>query len=142
MSKVYQITTSNSTLSHAGDATSGIRPWESQQHNISSGATFTIGPAQLYADTSNGSVGVAWGFAQPPTYVTGTSVSHPYLIVYGNDYIDFGSGTPLSMPSGTAYMDHIVQVVVPHSGGWSNVESNILGLMEGVTISVGGAESH
>ncbi|MAA80315.1 MAG: hypothetical protein CL916_13760, partial [Deltaproteobacteria bacterium] len=40
-SKVHQVTTSAMTVSHPGSWVSGLRPWESIQSNITTGATFS-----------------------------------------------------------------------------------------------------
>ncbi len=140
--KVYQVTTSASTLSHPGDYTSGIRPWEARRDAISSGATFTTDSGYAYADASNGTWGVTWGYYQEPAYLVTLSNYNPYIIVVGNDYAPSGSGTPGRMPTGTAYMDNEVQVVYPHSDSFSTgVQDQFFGLLEGVTVTQGAAQA-
>lgn len=139
-SKVYQVTTATTLSDHSGDYTSGIRPWESQQANIASGATFTIDPKGLYADTSNGTWGVAWGYAQPPKYLVSLTMYNPYLIAIGNELSAAGLGSPRTLASGTVFMDNVVQVVLPHAGSYSTISETLAGLMAGVTTSQGSAQ--
>jgi hypothetical protein len=142
-SKVVQTATADTNSVHSFDVTNGIRPWESVQTEVSgAGAVFEIDTVDLsYADVSNGTWGVAWAYIQPATFVTWLSNYDPYLIVAGNDWVDIGGGTPQTMPSGTVYFDHIVQVVIPHAGPWEDVESSLFGLMEGLSLSQGAAEA-
>ena len=140
--KVYQVTTAPSTLSHGGDYTMGIRPWEARRDAISSGATFTTDTAYAYADVSNGTWGVAWGYYQEPTYMVTLSNYNPYIIAVGNDYAPYGSGTPGSLPTGTAYMDNEVHLIYPHATSFSSgVQDEFFGLLEGVTVVQGTAEA-
>ena len=142
-SKVYEVTTAETTLAHTGDFTNGIRPWESRSDNISGEAGTVIERDTtdfLYADVSDGGVGVAFGYVQAPEYVINLTASDPYLIAVSNDYADAGSGTPGSMASGTAFFDHVVMVVVPHEGVFADVDTTLFGLMEGATVEIGAAE--
>ena len=142
-SKVVQTTTASSTVTHSVDATEGIRPWESRQDTVSASASavYTVDAVDFArADVSNGTWGVAWAYVQPPTFATNLTIYNPYLIVMGNDWADFGVGTPVTMPAGTAYFDHIVHLVLPHAGSWASVEDSVLGLLEGVSVSQGAAE--
>ena len=139
-SKVYQVTTRASTLSHTTDYTYGIRPWESRRDNISAGATFTTDSSLAWADVSNSSWGVAWGYVAAPTYLVSLSNYDPYLISSANDYAAAGSGTNVILPSGTAYMDNIVQLSLPHSGGYNGIADSFQALREGVGVVVGSTE--
>ncbi|MBM4393999.1 MAG: putative metal-binding motif-containing protein, partial [Deltaproteobacteria bacterium] len=141
-SKVYQVTDRASTLAHPTDITYGIRPWESRRDNISSGATFTIDSAYLYADASNGTWGSAFAYVAPPAFVIGLANYDPYLIALSNDYSAVGLGTPATLPAGTAYLDHVVQLHLPHAGDFDgDVQDTLFGLTEGVRVAQRAAES-
>ncbi|MCB9766044.1 MAG: putative metal-binding motif-containing protein [Alphaproteobacteria bacterium] len=139
--KVWAETTASTTFGHATDSANGLRPWESQQTDISSGAAFTIDTNLLYGDTAGSSHGLAFGYAQPPTYVTSLSVYDPYLIAIADDWAGFGGGTPQTVASGTTFLDNIVMVNVPHTGAFSDVQDTLFGLMEGISVSQGAAEA-
>ena len=139
-SRVYQETTAYSTLSHTGDYTAGIRPWESQSADLS-GATYTVDTAFTHADASDGSRGVAFAYIQPPDYLISLGFSDPYLIAYGNDAAAYGSGTPGTMASGTAYFDNVVMMVLPHEGAWADASDALSALVEGVRVSSGSPEA-
>ena len=141
-SRVYQETTSSSTLSHTGDYTSGIRPWESQSADITGSATFTIDTTgYLSAHASDGTTGVAFAYLQPPDHIVSLSFYDPYLVAISNDYAAYGSGTPGTLASGTAYFDNVVMMVLPHEGVWADVESAVTALVEGVSVSEGSPEA-
>jgi hypothetical protein len=141
-SKVYQVTNRSSVLSHASDYTYGIRPWETMRSNISSGATFTTDAGDAYADVSNGTWGSAFAFVEAPTYLVDISNYDPYIIVLANDYGPAGTGTPTTLPSGTAYLDHPVMVHLPHAGDFdSDVQSTLFGLVDGVSVTQGAPEA-
>ncbi len=141
-SKVYQVTDRASTLAHPSDITYGIRPWESRRDNISSGATFTTDTSYLYADVSNGTRGSAFAYVAPPEFVIGLSNYDPYLIAVSNDYAAVGLGTPATIPAGTAYFDHVVQLHLPHAGDFdSDVQDTLFALVEGVLVVQAGAEA-
>jgi len=76
---------------------------------------------------------VTWAYAKAPKYPTDATAYDPYLIVIGNDVGPAGTGASKSLPAGTAFMDNIVQVVLPHSGAFSTVSSTLQGLIAGVT---------
>ncbi len=138
-SKVYGVTTEDSLLSHPGDITNGIRPYEARHDNISSGASFTTDAD--YADVSNGTWGMAFAWAQAPTYVITVSNYDPYLIAVGNDYTPAGLGSPATIPAETAFFDNIVQIHLPHAGSFdAAAQSTLLGLQEGVATSARPAE--
>jgi hypothetical protein len=139
-SRVYQETTSASTLSHTGDYTSGIRPWESQSADLT-GATYTIDAGFSYADASDGTRGVAFAYIQPPDHLISLTFYNPYLIATANDYAATGSGTPGTMASGTPYFDNVVMMVLPHAGAWADVSDAMTGLVEGVSVSSGSPEA-
>jgi hypothetical protein len=142
-SKVEQVTSKATTDYHSGDFTNGIRPWESVQTNISgsSGATFTVDNAKLYLDVSNGTWGVSWGYAQPPLYLIALSNYNPYFIAVGNDIAPATGKTPYTLDAGTTYMDNIVQIVLPHAGGFSTVDKTLQGLMQGTHAAAGAPEA-
>jgi hypothetical protein len=141
--KVWQATTLASTASHASDAADGIRPWESRQDDLSgaSGATLTADTLGEYADTWDGSEGVAWAYVQAPAYVVSLDNYDPYLIARGNDWAAWGSGTPVSVPAGTAFFDNIVQVILPHTADFNATSDTLFGLMEQTTASAGTPEA-
>jgi hypothetical protein len=142
-SKVYQVTDRTSTLSHPSDFTSGIRPWETRRDAITSGATFTTDSAYRYADVSNGSWGMSFAYVAEPTYLVGLYNYNPYLIVVGNDYAPAGSGTPGVLPADTAYLDHVVQVHLPHAGDFdTDVQDTLFGLVDGVSVAQAAPEAH
>ncbi len=142
-SKVVQTTTADTTNFHSGDGVDGIRPWESRQDSVSGGgAVFEMDTTSYaWADTSNAGVGwgVSWAFVQPPAFSHTIANYNPYLITFGNDYLSSG-GVPMTVPAGTSYFDHIVQLVYPHEGAWADVEATVFGLVEGVTTSQDAAE--
>ncbi|MFT4977828.1 MAG: hypothetical protein ACI8S6_003735, partial [Myxococcota bacterium] len=142
-SRVYQETTSATTLSHGGDYTSGVRPWESISDDLTdSSTTFTVDTTDyLYADASDGSWGVAFAYVQPPDHLASLTFYDPYLIAMGNDYAAPSGTTPGSMASGTAYFDHVVMVVLPHAGAYSDVQPTLDGLVEGLTDSAAAPEA-
>ncbi len=133
-SKVVQVTTADTVSSHSSDFTDGIRPWETVQTSVASSgsAVFTADPALQYADVSDGTWGVSWAYHAPPLYLVNLSMYNPYLIVLGNDFLPPGSGTPVTVPQGTTYMDNIVQFVLPHTGGFHSSAATLTGLAEGV----------
>jgi hypothetical protein len=131
-SKTHHVTTGVVDFDHPSDFANGVRPWESRQDNISSGATFEIDGDYLYSDVSDGTTGIAFGYHQAPDYVSWITNYDPYLIVAGSDYAPAGSGTSFSIPSGVAFLDHVVQFVLPHDGDFADVEDTLFGLMDGV----------
>ena len=140
-SKTYQVTNGSITLNHGGHFTSGIRPWESQQQSIG-GGTYTIdSTGYLYADSSNGSYGVAFGYLHAPNYMIGLTAYNPYLISLGNDYADASAPSTVTLGAGEVLMDHPVMVVVPHTGDYADVESALFALMEGVSVSTDSPEA-
>ncbi|MCB9798062.1 MAG: putative metal-binding motif-containing protein, partial [Alphaproteobacteria bacterium] len=138
--KVYAETNATATFNHASDSLSGIRPWESRQDAISNGATFTVDTNYLYCDTSTGSEGLAWGYAQEPTYVASLNAYDPYVIAIGDDWIPAGGGTGQSATSGTVFFDNVVMVNLPHAGVFADAQDALFGLMEGVLVTQGSAE--
>ena len=141
-SKTWQVTTSSVALSHSGDFTSGIRPWESRQDDIADGATFDYdSTGYTWADTDNGTWGVAFGYRHAPLYLTSMSMYDPYLISIGNDYAASGSGSPVTVASGETLMDWPVMVVLPHDQSWADAQDELFGLMEGLTVSQGNAQA-
>ena len=95
----------------------------------------------LWSDVSNSSGwGVAFGCAQPPTYLIATSNYNPYLITYGNDVFASGGGTPRTLSANTTFLDNVVMVVWPHAGDWSSVSDDVQGMLEGVGTSLGSPE--
>ena len=129
-SKVHQVTTSAMTVSHPGSWTSGLRPWESIQSNISSGATFSNDSTGLYGDTQGVDWGITWGYIEPPEYGAGGGAGDPYLVGGGNDW-GFSSGTPETIPQGVDFFDHIIQVVMPHEEQWSVMQEEFWAIQEG-----------
>ncbi|MBM4365877.1 MAG: putative metal-binding motif-containing protein, partial [Deltaproteobacteria bacterium] len=141
-SKVYQVTDRASTLAHPTDIAYGIRPWESRRDNISGSATFTTDSNYLYADASNGTWGIAFAYVAPPEFLIGLANYDPYLIAVSNDYTALGLGTPATLPAGTAYFDHVVQLHLPHAGDFDTaVQDTLFGLAEGVMVVQAAAES-
>ncbi|MCP4917133.1 MAG: hypothetical protein GY913_09430, partial [Proteobacteria bacterium] len=139
--KVTMETNASTTFSHPSEYTSGIRPWESQQSAISGSATFELDSSYLWADVSDGSEGVAFGYVEPPAYALSLSNYDPYLIVVGNDLEDAGAGASATWAAGTAFVEDVVMVLVPHAGDWADVQDTVWGLMDGVSTSLGSAET-
>ncbi|MCB9745318.1 MAG: putative metal-binding motif-containing protein [Alphaproteobacteria bacterium] len=139
--KVWAETTGTMSFRHASDSISGIRPWESRQDAIAGGASFTVDTNYLYADTSTGSEGLAWGYAQAPTYVVSLSAYDPYVIAIADDWIPSGGGTNQSATSGTAFFDNVLMLNLPHAGVFADAQDTLFGLMEGVVVTQGAAEA-
>jgi hypothetical protein len=140
--KVHQVTTRSSTLAHPADITYGIRPYEARADAISGSASFTTDPNWQWGDVSNSSWGVMFSYVTPPVYVITMSNYNPYIIVSGNDYIGFGAGTPYVIPAGVAYMDHIVQLLLPHTGSFGVAhQETVEGLIQGVVVVQGSPEA-
>ena len=139
-SRIYQVTTADTYSAHSTDFTKGMRPWQSRHDDLATKLEETDND-DLYIDASDGTTGIAMAYHQAPTYVTDIYNADPHFILYGNDYMDTGTGTPATVPSGTVYMDNIVVFALPHDGEFADAEDTIFGLMEGVTTSVDAAES-
>ena len=77
-----------------------------------------------------------------PNCLSHDQESDPYIIVIANDYGPAGTGTPATLPSGTAYLDHPVMVHLPHAGDFdSDVQSTLFGLVDGVSVTQGAPEA-
>jgi hypothetical protein len=140
-SKTWHETIDVVYFDHPSDFADGIRPWESRQDNISSGATFETASDYTWSDVSNGTDGIAFGYHQAPDYVTWITNYDPYLIVAGSDFAPSGSGTSYSIPAGVPFLDHVVMLVLPHDGAFADVEDTLYGLMDGVETRQGAPEA-
>ena len=139
--KTHHVTNSTVVFNHPNEFVSGIRPWESRQDAISSGATFTTDPAWTWANVNNGAWGLSFGYQHPPTYPAGLANYNPYIIVIGADYAPSGSGTPFTLPAGVHFIDYEVMLLHPHEGTFTTEHQDTLsGLMEGVSSVQRGAE--
>ncbi len=140
--KTVHEATGSLSMDHATSWTSGVRPWESRQDNISSGATFTSDTSGLYADVTNSgaTLGVSFAYVIEPAYSIELSNYDPYIISIGNDYSS-SSGGSTTAASGSVLIDHPVMVVMPHSGAFTSSQDELFGLVEGVTTSEGSPET-
>ena len=140
--KAHHVTNTTVVFNHPNDFVYGVRPWESRQDAISSGATFTTDPGATWADVSNGTWGLSFGYRQPPSYPDHISNYNPYIIVVGADYAPSGSGSPFILPTGVHFIEHEVMVVHPHPGDFNaGQQSTLYGLMEGITASLDDPEA-
>jgi hypothetical protein len=135
-----QTTTRDSSNTHIVDVTQGFRPWESRQQALlaASPLTYERDLAEGWASITGAEWGVAVGMAQRARFVHAIENPLPrvnpgfffdYLAFYANDWIDFGAGTPIVVPEGTTYFDHIGFVVLPYAGPWADQRGTLLSLM-------------
>ena len=140
--KTLHEATGSLSMNHTTSWHLGVRPWESVQTDISSGATFTSDSSGLYADVtdSTGTVGVTFGYAIEPANGIALSNYDPYIISIGNDYSS-STGSSLTAASGDVIVDYPVMVVMPHDGDFSDSQDAFFGLLEGVTVSESSPET-
>ena len=93
--------------------------------------SFTTDPSGMYADASNTSWGILYSYVAPPTYLIGLNNYDPYVIAVSNDVGPSGSGTSVILPSGTVFLDEVVQMVYPHAG--PSLPTDFYGLAMGAT---------
>jgi len=143
--KVLGVTTGSTTLSST-PLTVGNRPWQAI-HNDSAWGAITRTTDQLghsWEDLSDGTWGVSWAYVEPPTFVYPIiDYFAAYTISTGTDTFDLSSflpGATTTLSPGTTFFDHIIQLVLPHSGTWSTAEPQVHGLVEGVSASQGTIE--
>ena len=141
-SKTYQVATGATSISHSGGFGYGVRPWESRQDAISSGATFTTDSADyLTADINNGSLGLTFSWVSPPAYTLYLSNYDPYLIVDGNS-LSSSTDETYTLASGDVIMDHPSWLLLPYSGAANAEADTVTGLAEGVGTAQGDPESY
>jgi len=140
--KTVHEATGSLSMNHTSSWDLGVRPWESRQDDISSGATFTSDTSGLYADItdSSGAIGVSFGYAIEPANGIALSNYDPYIISIGNDYSS-STGSSLTAASGDVIIDHPVMVVMPHDSDFADSQDDFFGLLEGVEVSEGTPET-
>lgn len=140
---MWQQTTQDSVNAHLDDAALGFRPWESLHAKFSrENRTYHVDPANLWGAFDGADSGVAVGYFAPPTFVLpvgapplrldGTPFTQ-YFYLAGNDVVDLGAGTPITVPSGTTTFDHVGVVARPYAGGFAGSQDAFLATLAGVT---------
>gem|GEM_PF-6286087 len=146
-SKAHEVTTANATIDHAMDFTNGIRREEARHNALVRGETLPgddVGAP--WADVTLDGLGVAFGFVRAPSYLTmhawdAETTGRLYHVVAANDYAPFGLGTPVVIPSGSSFIDHCVQLLLPHASAFEDAQDELFGLMAGVSSALDEAET-
>jgi hypothetical protein len=124
---------------HPDDGNLGFRFWESRQQQLAATGVLSYeeDAAEGWASITGPAWGIAFGLAHPPTYLTqvynpllraGGAPFVDYVAFIGNDWQPGPFGSPMVVPSNTAYFDSVDMVLWPYAGAFSAVRDQLLGV--------------